>query len=158
MLFLSTRVKDPDEDDWKKLLRLMQYLNATPELVLRLSADNTNILKWYIDASYAIHPDMKGHTGGVLTMGNGAIIAKSLKQKLNARSSTEAELIGTDDIISDVLWTSYFIKAQGYQDAKPIIGRDNQATMLLETNGVHSSSKRTKHINVRYYFIKDNFA
>ena len=153
--FLSTRVKNPDEDDWKKLLRMMQYLNGTPNLVLRLSADNTNILKWYIDASYAIHPDMKGHTGGVLTMGNGAIIAKSLKQKLNAKSSTEAELIGTDDILSDVLWTGYFIRAQGYDDVKSIIGRDNKATMLLETNGIYSSSKRTKHINVRYYFIKD---
>ena len=73
--FLATRVKEPDEDDWRKLLRMMQYLNGTPDLVLRLSADNTNILKWYIDASYEIHPDIKGHTGGVLTMGKGEIMA-----------------------------------------------------------------------------------
>ena len=62
-------MRDPDDDDWKKLLRMMQYLKGTADLVLTLSADGTNILKWYVDASYAIHPDMKGHTGGYLTMG-----------------------------------------------------------------------------------------
>ena len=153
--FLSTRVRDPDDDDWKKLLRMMQYLKGTADLVLTLSADGTNILKWYVDASYAIHPDMKGHTGGYLTMGEGGIINKSQKQKLNAKSSTEAELISTDDVLPDCLWTGYFIEAQGYGAYKTIINRDNKATMLLETNGVLSSSKRTKHINVRYFFIKD---
>ena len=27
VLFLCTRVKEPDEDDWKKLIRLLHYLN-----------------------------------------------------------------------------------------------------------------------------------
>ena len=134
---------------------MMQYLNGTKEMVLTLSADDTNILKWYIDASYAIHPDMRGHTGGYLTMGEGGIINKSQKQKLNAKSSTETELISSDDVLPDCLWTGYFIEAQGYKAYKTIINRDNKATMLIETNGILSSTKRTKHINVRYFFIKD---
>ena len=101
--FLSTRVTDPDEDDFKKLIRMLQYLNGTRDIVLTLSADGTNILKWYVDASHAVHRDMKGHTGGLLTMGSGRIINKSVKQKLNSKSSTEIELIGGDDILLDCL-------------------------------------------------------
>ena len=111
--FLSTRVREPDEDDWKKLLKMMMYLNGTKDLVLTLSADKANVVKWYVDASYAIHPDMKSHTGSVLTMGGGAIQAKSVKQKINTKSSTEAELIAGDDILPDALWTGYFLKEQG---------------------------------------------
>ena len=61
---------------------------------------------------------MKGHTGGLLTMGSGGIINKSIKQKLNSKSSTETMLIGGDDILLDCLWTGYFIKAQGYESCK----------------------------------------
>ena len=153
--FLSTRVREPDNDDWKKLLRMMQYLKSTRDLVLTLSADNTNILKWYVDASYAVHPNMRSHTGSVLTMGKGAIQAKSVKQKINTKSSTEAELIASDDVMPDLLWVSYFLEEQGYGSYKSIMMRDNKSCMLLEKNGQMSSSRRTKPINVRYYFITD---
>ena len=98
---------------------------------------------------------MKGHTGAMLTMGYGCIIGKSIKQKMNAKSSTEAELIGGDDVMTDLLWTGYFSKDQGYDNYKSIMMRDNKSCMLLEENGLLSSTKRTKHINVRYFFIKD---
>jgi len=52
-------VKEPDTDDWEKQLRLMKYLNGTRELVLTLSADALKILKWYVDASFAVHADLR---------------------------------------------------------------------------------------------------
>src|SRR5210317_1489638 len=152
--FLTTRVKEPDEDDWKKLLRMMRYLNGSKDLVLTLSADGTGICKWYIDASYAVHNDLKGHTGSAMTMGKGSIQSKSIKQELNTKSSTESELVETDDILPDALWTGYFLKAQGYESTKSIIAQDNKSAMLLETNGPMSSSKRTKHINIRYFLLQ----
>ena len=153
--FLSTRVSQPDLDDWKKLCRLIGYLKATKNLVLTLSADNTNLIKWYVDAAYAVHKDMKSHTGGVFTLGKGAAIASSIKQKLNTRSSTEAELVGVDDMVGNILWTNYFLKAQGYGYDETIVYQDNKSAILLEKNGTASSSKCTKHINIRYFFIKD---
>jgi hypothetical protein len=60
-------------------------------------------LTWYIDVAFAVHGDMKSHTGAVFTMGKGAIIGSSTKQKVNSRSSTESELIGVDDKIAKVL-------------------------------------------------------
>jgi hypothetical protein len=49
-------------DDYKKLYRGLQYIGATVELPLSLEADNAHIIKWWVDASFAVHLDMKSHT------------------------------------------------------------------------------------------------
>ena len=67
----------------------------------------------------------------------------SMNQKVNTRSSTEAELVGVDDIISKVLWTKLFIEAQGHKVTMNVIYRDNTSAMKLEANGKASSGKRT---------------
>ena len=130
-------------------------MKSTQELVLTLNASNCNILKWYFHAAYAVHPDMKSHTGATLKMGQGHPISKSTKQKLNVKSSMEAELIGVDDTMGQILWTNNFIKSQGWDYAETIIYQDNKSAMLLEKNDRASSLKRTKHINIRYFFVKD---
>jgi hypothetical protein len=61
--FLTTRVSEPDEDDWLKLGHLIYYLQRTLELPLILGANKTGVLLWYVDASFATHHDMRGHTG-----------------------------------------------------------------------------------------------
>jgi hypothetical protein len=89
--FLTTRVRAPDKDDWTKLVHLMKYLRGTRMLPLILSANGSGILKWWVvDASFAVHPNMRGHTGGGLSLGQGFPIVSSTKQKLNTRSSTES--------------------------------------------------------------------
>ena len=57
--------------------------------------------------------------------------------------------------MSHLLWTRYFLEAQGYDINDCIIHQDNKSAILLEQNGRASSSKRTRHINTRYYFITD---
>ena len=64
----------------------------------------------YIDASFAIHPDMKSHTGCVITLEKGAIYAKSGTQRLMTKSSTEAELVALSDVSNQVLWTRNFLE------------------------------------------------
>ena len=106
--YLTTRVREPDKDDWAKLTHLMKYLRATKDLPLILSADGSGILKWYVDGSYGVHPNMRGHTGGGLTLGRGFPINNSTKQKLNTRSSTESEVVAVDDVMPAVCWSRYF--------------------------------------------------
>ena len=153
--FLYTRVKQPNRGDWKKLLRLMKYLSGTKDMGLRLKSDKTNSLKWYAEAAFAVHPDFKSHTGATLSMGDGAVLSMSRKQKLNTKSSTEAELVGADDVASLMLWTRLFLQAQGYRIDKNILFQDNKSTILLVENGKRSSSKRTRHLNIRYFFLTD---
>jgi hypothetical protein len=76
-------------------------------------------------------------------------------QKLVARSSTESELIGVYDVMPQIIWTGYFLKAQGLDVVESILYQDNMSSILLEKNGRRSSSKRTRHINIRYFFVKD---
>jgi hypothetical protein len=153
--FLTTRVKASDEDDWKKLTRMIRYLRGTIELPLTLRADSVPVPKWYVDGSHATHPNMRGHTGGCMTLGKGMPINSSTKQKINTRSSTETELVAADDFMPIILWTNYFLEAQGYGHQDTVLYQDNQSAILLEKNGRKSSSKRTKHLNCRFYFITD---
>jgi hypothetical protein len=128
---LCTKVKTPDTDDYKKLARVMKYLRGTIDLPVTLEADGSNIIKWWVDASYGVHPDMRSHTGGVLTLGKGAVYATSTRQKIGTKSSTEAELVGVSDVISQVIWTRYFLEAQGYGVNDSIVYQDNQSAMLM---------------------------
>ena len=109
----------------------MQYVKRTWKDVLTLSADKLQVIKWYVDASFAVHPDFKSHTGAVMTMGEGAVQTISPKQKLNTRSSTESELVGGDDSITKILWTRLFIEAQGYDVTENVLYQDNKSTILL---------------------------
>ncbi len=153
--FLCTRVQSCNEGDFKKLIRMVQFIRATKDDYLTLSAESLHNVRWWVDASYAVHPDMKSHTGGAMSLGTGVIYGTSKRQKLNTKSSTEAELVGADDVMPQMLWTLYFLEAQGYKIKDNILYQDNKSSILLETNGRKSSGKRTRHINVRYFFIAD---
>ena len=153
--FLTTRVMCPDEDDWNKLLRMMRYLRGTKELPLILSANSTNIVKWWVDRSYGIHLDARNQTGVTASLGKVYFMSTSIKRTLNTRSSTETELVAADDIMPHLCWTNYFLECQGYNVNSAIMYQDNSSEILLENNRRASSSKRNKHLNIRYFFITD---
>jgi hypothetical protein len=134
ILVLCTRVKDPNQADWAKLIRMMKYLYGTQDERLTLRVDDLRVVKWYVDASFAVHPDFKSHTGAVMMMGKGAIQSIARKQKLNVQSSTESELVSIDDAATMILWT------KGYSIERNIIYQDNKSAILLETNGKKSSN------------------
>jgi len=156
--FLTTRVTSPDVDDYAKLRRVMRYLRGTINLPLTLESHPSGNMRWWVDASFAVHPDMKSQTGAVMSLGGGAMMSMSCRQKINTKSSTEAELVGVDDALPQVIWSRNFLLAQGFTVNDNVIYQDNQSTMLLERNGRRSSGKRTRHINIRYFFITDYIA
>ena len=125
---------------------------------LILSADSLNVTKWWVVASYTSYDDRRGYNGSTMSLGRGSVISISKKKKLNTKSSTEAELIGADDMLPQMLWTKYFIETQGYGIDENIMYKDNLSAMLLETSRNKSSTKKMKHIQVRYFLIKDRVA
>ena len=152
---LASRVQKPNESDWKKLVRLMKYIHSTKGWHLTLSAETLRVFKWYVDASFAVHPDFKSHTGAFMSMGKGGLQVLSRKQKLNTRSSTEAELVGVDDVMTMILWTKLFMEWQEYPVDRNVLYQDNKSAILLETNGRKSAGKRSRALNIRYYFVTD---
>jgi hypothetical protein len=125
---------------------------------LILRADGTKTTKWMVDASFAVHPDFRSHTGATMTMGNGAITSISRKQKINTRSSTEAELVAVDDVVGSIIWTKLFLESQGYPLKENILYQDNKSAILLETNGRKSAGQRSRHLNIRLFFVADQQA
>jgi hypothetical protein len=111
----------------------------------------------FVDASHGVHSNLKGHTstGGVISIGSGTVHAKSSKQKINSKSSSETELIGLSDYLSQVVWTQHFLMSQGYELEPATIFQDNTSTMAMVEKG-HPVSENTRHIDIRYYFIKDH--
>ena len=153
--FLCTRVSKSDEDDWKKLKRVLKYVYGTLDYKRVIGAKSLKDLQAWIDAAYAVHWDMRSHTGGAMSFGIGTIHCKSSRQKLNTKSSTEAELVGMSDYLPYNLWMRMFMKEQGYELSSNVIYQDNQSAMLMEQNGRNSCTGNSRHVDIRYFFVKD---
>ena len=108
----------------------------------------------YIDASFAVHHDFKSHTGAVITFGQGCVFFKSTKQKLNTKSSTEAELVGISDALTTVIWIRDFLLGQGHDVGPAVLYQDNMSTIALVENG-QASNERSRHINIKFFFVSD---
>ena len=154
-IFLTTRVGVATKEDQRKLNRVLAYLNSEPHLGIHLGAteDGTLRLQCYADASFGVHPNGKSHSGIVLSLGRGPVLTKSVKQKIVVRSSTEAELVCMSDATSICAGHLNFLQTIGLDASPAIMHQDNMSTMRLATNG-RSNSDRTKHIRLRYFFIK----
>ncbi len=141
--------------DWGKVKRVLSYVKGTLHMPLILSADSLTLSRWWVDAAYAVHNNCQGHTGAGMSFGQGMALSYSWKQKINTKSSTEAELVGVDDLLGYILWARYFMIEQGYDMDPSLLYQDNMSAILLKTNGRVSSSKWTKHIRMKYFLIKD---
>ena len=104
-------------------------------MYLVLGKDSTDSMRWWIDASYAVHPNMHGHTGATMSMGNGSVYSGSWKQKMVMRRSTESEVVGVYDVLPQILWTKKFLEDQGVTIKETVLYQDSMSSMLLEQNG-----------------------
>jgi hypothetical protein len=152
--FLVRRVQSPNRIDQQKIGRVVRYLRGAREFGLVLEADKAISACGWIDASFGVHSDLKSHTGAAISLGKGPLWAKSSVQRLNTKSSTEAELVGVSDAAGQLLWLRYFLQGQGYDIGPATLYQDNQSSIALIENG-KSGCERTRHIAIRYFFLKD---
>ena len=90
-----------------------------------------------------------------MSMGKGKFGNKSTKQKINTKSSTESELVGMSEYLPMNLWIKKFLEDQGYNIESNIIYQGNESSIRLQRNGRNSCTGNTRHINIRYFFVKD---
>jgi hypothetical protein len=107
----------------------------------------------FADSSFGVHPDAKSHTGIFLSLGIGPILCKSVKQRIVTKSSTEAELVALSDATSLAMFQMLFMQSLGFEFQPVIMHQDNMSTINMAKNGC-STSDRTKHIKIRFFFIK----
>jgi hypothetical protein len=154
--FLGTRVSKSTREDWDKLRRLLEYIQGTIDEEYTLGADNLTTVRTWIDASFAVHPDMKSHTGGIMSYGRGGFACKSTKQKTTMKSSTHAELVGVSDYLPNTIWVTKFMEAQGYPPLENVLEQDNESAIKLAVNGRTSAGAKSRHLDIRYFWIKEN--
>mmetsp|Transcript_14602 Transcript_14602/g.13197 ORF Transcript_14602/g.13197 Transcript_14602/m.13197 type:complete len:304 (-) Transcript_14602:1004-1915(-) len=133
VVYLSTRSQEPTEQDYKKLLRILSYLKATIGIKLRLSCDNLHI-QCHCDASYGSHHDGGSHTGYWISLGTtkSYLYAKSVKQKIFATSSTEAELVAAVDSVKTITWIQNLINEINIQHIpQSTLYQDNKSVIFL---------------------------
>jgi hypothetical protein len=157
IIALSTRVEKYNMDDEHKLMKILQYIKMTKELKLKLydeSEDNIIKLKCYCDASHGIHEDGKGHSAYAFTIGTGFFLVKSNKQKMIAKSSTEAEIIAMNEASSESLYIMQVIRDSGFKVDRCIIKEDNLSAIAIVNGGIEVM-KKTKHMRIRTLYVKE---
>ena len=153
--FMCTQIMAPDVDDYNKLACVMNHLQLYPRLPLILESDGKMNIYWSVDAAFAVHNGMRCHTGAHMTLEQGTVVGIFTKQKLNTRSSTESELVSFDEPLPIILWSRIFAIAQLMNIDDNILYQDNISAIRMENNGKASCTKRTKHIDIRYFYITD---
>lgn len=108
--FLCTCVHAPDTDNTKNLQQLPKYLSQIVFLPLIITLDGTKNLYWSVNASFAVHCEMKGHNRVLLIMEKGSLISLSTNQKINARNLIKSKIIAWGDSIPYVLWMHLFVE------------------------------------------------
>lgn len=153
---LSQYNRDPREVHWNAVKRLFRYLKGTLDYCIKYKSTEGK-LNACTDASWSTTPDAKSYSGYLLKIGESLIGWKSGKQKLVALSTMEAELIAACDCVCAVRWISGLLEELGESSliSKPTnIRTDSKALMDWVNN--QKVSCRTRHINRKFHFIKDD--
>jgi hypothetical protein len=147
-------VKEPTTQDRQKLFHLLGYLQRTKERVLKLRPRGIFRLEAYIDASFALHPDGKSHTGVVILLGGVGVFFASRKQKCVSKSPTEAELVALSDNVGFVeLFHEFVSFVLNCKIGTPTVYQDNTSVISLVTIG--GGVMRTKHLRTRMYLVME---
>ena len=97
----------------------------------------------------------RSHTGGIATLGYGAVCSILSKQKINASSSACAELVSVSDYFPKLSCAKLFLEAQDIMLKRNIMHQDNTPAMLIEQNGKSSCSKRSYYLSTQYFYVTD---
>ena len=155
LAYLATRGNTPTVQMQQHLTRVLQYLNATKNHYLRFTPTDYKLYAW-VDASYNVHCDSKGHSGISITLGrhNAPLYCRSSKQKLVTRSSTEAELVAMDSAMIPIMDLIQLLKFFGWQDLPTIIFQDNISSIWFAQHNVTRSGKM-RHLLNRFHYISE---
>ena len=109
----------------------------------------------FFDGAFTMHTNTKSHTGAYMIFGKEIVNRSAKTQHINTTSLTEVKVVALYKSMPAIMWTRYFLEGQGCPLKPTTLHQDNTSAMLLELNGRASSSRRTRHMNIRYFFVGD---
>ncbi|KAK4400510.1 Retrovirus-related Pol polyprotein from transposon TNT 1-94 [Sesamum angolense] len=153
--YLSRFMSNPGTTHWEALKWLLRYLNGSNNSGIKFSKSSEGVKQvGYVDSNYANDRDSRRSTTSyVFTLCGACIRWKSQLQNIVALSTTEVEYIAITEAFKDALWLEGLLKEIGFLKQKVTIYSDSQYGIQLCKNLVFHD--RTKHIDVRYHFIRD---
>ncbi|KAJ9544631.1 hypothetical protein OSB04_024338 [Centaurea solstitialis] len=146
---------NPKESHLAAVKRILRYLKGTPELGLWYPKDSSFELISFTDSDYGgCKLDRKSTSGSCQFLGNKLVSWTSKKQNCVSTSTAEAEYVAAASCCSQVLWMKTQLLDYGYKLKRVPIYCDSESAIAITSNPVQHS--KTKHIDIRYHFIKDN--
>ncbi len=144
--------ENPTISDWHKVVNILKYLNSTKNY--KITYKGTGEIVAYTDADLGgDFYDKKSTSGSIILMGTDPICWSSKKQSTVATSTMESEYIGTSVCAKKCIWIQHILY-ELFNFKQPIkIYTDNLSSKRTIENGQINS--KLKHINLKYYFIKD---
>ncbi|GJW46539.1 retrovirus-related pol polyprotein from transposon TNT 1-94 [Tanacetum coccineum] len=145
----------PTDKHLKEVKRIFRYLRQTINMGLWYSKDSGFELIAYADADHAgCNDDCKSTSRGIQFLGDKLVSWSSKKQDCTAMSSAEAEYVSLSACCAQVIWMRTQLLDYGFRFNKILIYCDSKSAIAISCNPVQHS--RTKHINIRYHFIKEH--
>jgi hypothetical protein len=152
--FLASRSHCATRHDVKHALRIVSYLHHTIDVGIIIHCVDLQI-RCVCDASYGVHTDGKSHTGFFLAMGAqfSYLHGRSGKQKLNATSSTDAEILAMVECLKMAIWLRNVLRDLQITRLRPLqLLQDNKSAIIMITEP--SKFKRSKHILTKVLYAK----
>ena len=136
------------DEDWDKLKRVLDFVKKMKTDERTIGAKTLSQIWNFIDASHAVHENMRSHTGGIMSMDLVLIHGKSCSQTLKTKSLTVSELVGVSEYLPYNVWFCNFMGEQGYPIKENILYQDNKSAIFMEFNGHDLCTGNSRHINI----------
>jgi hypothetical protein len=149
---LSRYTKNPGREHWEAVKRVFRYLNGTRDLWLTYGGAERNLIG-YADADGNMAEDRHAVTGYAFILNGGAVSWASKRQEMVTLSTTESEYVAATHAAKEGLWLRSLLTQVFYPLRDPTtLFSDNQSAIALAKD--HQYHARTKHIDIRYHFIR----
>ena len=166
-------MSNPAPSHWQATKRVLIYCKSTASHGLRITGTkhqpildetisktlpNNFELFAYSDSDWACAHDRSSITGFVIFMNGTPIIWKSGRQPCIALSTTEAELIAASACCQELVWISRIYDQlndrKEFKNQPISLCMDNMGALAL-CDDTKKTSRRTKHIEIKHFFVRD---
>ncbi|GJS53994.1 retrotransposon protein, putative, ty1-copia subclass [Tanacetum coccineum] len=153
---VSRYLANPGKKHWEAVKWILKYLKGAIDVGLVYGRDQGKHVDvdGFVDADYAKYPDKSRSITGYVFMVHGCVVSwKATLQHVVALSTTEAEYMALTEAVKESIWLKGLLIKLGVNLRSVVVNCDNQSSIYLSRNAMFY--ERTKHINVRYHFIRE---